>query len=265
MAFELKNLIPFSDDKGGISADRAYHGETGLMFKLPERLVIGRVVGKKFIPNLTTEAEKICIQNKLNYDRNIVITNNYISLALPNLDKYHCPVCREVLVRPLQTLCGHSICTVCWRRLEKPRNCPTCRTPAKVFHDRRLERELNEIIVKCPFDDCKWLGNYGKLIKHLSDNCEYCYTSCPECSADILHSERDGHAKRCPMWFVDCERCGIHCRRKDMPAHQQMHNDVVECRICREKMPAMMLADHLTNEHYSDGKSVMPALNFTFF
>lgn len=56
------------------------------------------------------------------------------SLAYSDPQGHECPICLEVISRPVAPSCGHAVCSMCYARLsmtsEKSPRCPICREPA---------------------------------------------------------------------------------------------------------------------------------------
>ena len=66
--------------------------------------------------------------------------------------------------------------------MKKP--CPECNTELSTFPDKKLQRSLNQLQVRCTYQDigCDWTGELGELEKHLlagcSIPCEFSYAGC---------------------------------------------------------------------------------------
>ncbi|KXS09016.1 hypothetical protein M427DRAFT_39680 [Gonapodya prolifera JEL478] len=68
------------------------------------------------------------------------IADNLVTV-IPQPDDYSCPVCSEILWRPVKLRCGHSFCHTCVIKSEVTggrRDCPICRAP-DALHDAGLQ------------------------------------------------------------------------------------------------------------------------------
>ncbi|XP_028412022.1 TNF receptor-associated factor 6-like [Dendronephthya gigantea] len=90
-----------------------------------------------------------------------------------NIDpKFICSSCKLLLIKPMQTTCGHLICSSCVDTLLECPNpvCPEDGTKLKMkelFLDRFTERELRGLVLRCPNEGCHWHGAYDQLLEHL--------------------------------------------------------------------------------------------------
>ena len=123
-----------------------------------------------------------------------------------------CDVCSLLLRNPHQTrCCGSLFCGSCVEWIQQQNQpCPACNeTELSTFHDKSLERTLNELKVQCIHEKrgCTWTGELGELDKHLNMN--------PTCDKLLVGCE-----------FVDitCEFSNAGCKarvpRKDMKIHR---------------------------------------------
>ena len=192
----------------------------------------------------------------------------FISKDKSFVEKFLCSVCQELLLKPVQTSCGHLFCGRCLRRLIS-RNCPSCRTrfSREPLEDKFNEREVKNLIVKCPSNSrgCVWEGELGNVSSHVNDVCGYQLVQCPnKCGEemerrDIEKHKKDDcelrkytcphcigwgyrgtfknvttvHFKKCRGFPLDCpNNCGEKgIRREDMPSHLAVcPEQVVPCR-----------------------------------
>ena len=123
-----------------------------------------------------------------------------------------CDICLLVLRNPHQTeCCGSIFCQPCieWVQ-EQKQPCPACNeADFSVFYDRRLERTISELKVRCIHEQkgCAWTGELVALDRHLNMN--------PECDKLLVG---------CEFMDINCEFSNAGCKarvpRKDMEAHR---------------------------------------------
>ena len=137
----------------------------------------------------------------------------------PEVLETKCPICHDIPRKPNQTkCCGQIFCETCIEPVQaQTKPCPMCKhTGFTTFHDKKLQRALNQLQVRCTFQErgCTWTGELGKLDSHL--NCNDLSSACEY--ADI-------HCK------FSCIGCMALMPRKDMIAHmeeeQSHHNELL--------------------------------------
>ena len=103
----------------------------------------------------------------------------------PEILQTECSICQQVLREPQQTDCGHIFCKACIGRVKAVKKpCPECNAELSTFPDRKLQRSLNQLEVRCTHQNigCDWVGKLGELEKHLlagcSIPCEFSYAGC---------------------------------------------------------------------------------------
>lgn len=132
---------------------------------------------------------------------------------------YKCGVCNQILLDPMQTICGHRLCKKCVEdhlREKDPSMCPygekDCMEVSlkdnkkSVFPDYVLLKELKKIKVYCPYkaNGCTEEVAWGKLSQH-EQACEY--------GQDHMDSE-------CPTVMINCSNgCGVKFHRKKLDVH----------------------------------------------
>ena len=95
--------------------------------------------------------------------------------------------------------------------------CPMCQHPnLTTVPDKYFQRKVNETKIRCSNKHlgCSWIGELGKVDKHLNVNamegeCQYVSVSCPKnCGGQFQRNILDGHLKiECPKRQVRCKYC----------------------------------------------------------
>ena len=95
--------------------------------------------------------------------------------------------------------------------------CPMCQHPnLTTVPDKYFQRKVNETKIRCSNKHlgCSWVGELGKVDKHLNVNtmegeCQYVVVSCPKnCGGQFQRNILDGHLKiECPKRRVRCKFC----------------------------------------------------------
>ena len=131
-------------------------------------------------------------------------------------DDISCSICLSVLVQPnLTDCCGNHFCQVCIARVkEDGRPCPLCQEPSfTTMLNKALSRKLNQLDVKCPntSEGCSWIGEFGKVDKHVQDNCEFFEVLCDfGCGENIIRRYLLEHkSKACKLRPFTCEHCQL--------------------------------------------------------
>ena len=208
----------------------------------------------------------------------------FISNDKSFVERYLCPICHEILYRPVQTSCGHLFCGRCLRRA-RSKNCPSCRAEfeEEPRRDKFHERETRNLIVKCQngYRGCEWEGELGnveshqngvcgyqlvqcgnkcgaemerrEVEKHKKDHCELRLYKCPYCRCwDTYKKVTSEHFKECPFFPLDCpNNCGKKgIRRVDISSHLALcPEEVLPCRYqslgCKVRLPRKHMKDHL--------------------
>jgi len=136
---------------------------------------------------------------------------------------FKCPICLGVLKEPfLTTCCGNHFCESCIASVKKnSTKCPLCKaTPLNGIVNKHFKRTLNQLRVYCLYKEmgCEWIGEYGKLEKHLDfDNekgeCQFVAVRCPlskKCECTILRKFLTTHCRKaCKYRPYSCKYCGF--------------------------------------------------------
>jgi len=181
------------------------------------------------------------------------ISGGYEANFNPPLDdRYKCPICLAALKDPVQTRCGHRMCSTCFKSIRGGAwyfRCPVDNTWSNhVFDDNAAKREVLSLKVDCiNKDTCKWTGELRELEKHVKD-CDYQHIECPEgCNTpNIMRVDLDKHLLECPMRLEKCTHCSadvlssklVHHHLLDCPKFPVNCPNCGESRMTREKMHA---------------------------
>ena len=130
-------------------------------------------------------------------------------------EKYNCAICTFVARDPQQvTCCSHIYCRSCLLQHKKKSglffNCPICRAhlDGRHFPDGRIEREIKELGVYCPNDECQWKGIIKDIETHIT-GCPYQSIECTNgCGENMQRRRVETHvSKECPKRIVICRHC----------------------------------------------------------
>lgn len=153
-------------------------------------------------------------------------------------DDYICPICLEILRKPVLTTCGHLFCKKCLNSHfnSSSKKCPIDREDLNnyiLFLDKRTERNIFSLDIHCPNkNECNWIGNMHQLKKHIN-TCLFevlaCFNNCHE--ENIQRKYMENHLKtKCPLQLISCEfkhlGCNVNILRKDIENH--MKSETVE-------------------------------------
>ena len=138
----------------------------------------------------------------------------FISKDKSLVERYLCPICQEILYKPVQTSCGHLFCGRCLKRI-RSKNCPSCRAEfvREPIEDKFNEREIRNLIVKCQNSSrgCEWEGELGNVESHQNGVCGYQLVQCGnKCGAEMERREVEKHEKdHCELRLYQCPYCPI--------------------------------------------------------
>ena len=204
------------------------------------------------------------------------------------LEELQCPVCREILVDPVQTSCGHSFCSKCLGARNRRLRCHVCRSTCNVTEDHKEARRVKNLQVKCPnySNGCEWKGTLGDSLQHC-DQCLYEVIHCPNlakgCAATLQRVKMQDHTERyCEKRMYQCHYChGVdlysvitgkhlqechryplscpnHCGETEIPREnvgkhrEKCLNEVLPCKFgdigCTEMVQRRSLQEHLETE-----------------
>jgi hypothetical protein len=160
----------------------------------------------------------------------------------PLEDKYKCPVCLTALRDPVQTKCGHRLCSICFKQIRGGNwyfRCPVDNTWSNhVFEDNAVKREILSLKVDCINNtrSCEWSGELRELQNHLK-NCQFEKIDCPnKCNTDVMRLDLDKHLLECPLRLEKCEHCKIDVVVQQLARHHVLMcpKFPVNCPICGE-------------------------------
>ncbi|XP_028407742.1 TNF receptor-associated factor 6-like [Dendronephthya gigantea] len=170
--------------------------------------------------------------------------------------KFICTSCNLLLSAPMQTHCGHLMCSSCVDTMlesSDPR-CPDDGSELKkeqVFPDTFTRRELRALSLHCSNEGCLWYGTYDDLEahsqvcdhtqincvhskckmkfkrshlgEHLKSECDYRSVKCKYCHKDISFASLKDHVgTNCEGAPVTCKFCEQNVLRRDLERHEQV-------------------------------------------
>lgn len=149
--------------------------------------------------------------------------------ALSKDEKYKCVVCKQLMIEPNQTDCGHRGCAKCFTDLKvKSAPCPVGEEDCEVLTDqnyrpdRSFAKELQKIDVYCPNKDfgCSEQLKYAQVVAHL-DKCVARQRPCPNnCGNKFEPRELALHQNICPKRPVPCPQCKQSVTLSDLEDHK---------------------------------------------
>ena len=140
----------------------------------------------------------------------------------PEVLQTDCSVCLQILREPhIVSCCGYSFCKTCVKLVQaKNKPCPLCvQSEFTILHDKRLQRSLNELSVRCVFQKsgCGWTDKLGALDQHLNANpdpetrlagCGFAVLGCEHCGELIQRCLIKEHeSEQCPKRPFSCDYC----------------------------------------------------------
>lgn len=191
-------------------------------------------------------------------------------------DQYRCPICRDILVNPLSTSCGHTFCKSCLEELQNSTGdaafkCPVDRKelrPSEIGSSPYIiSNILDELEVKCPYSKrgCEYTCSRWGVAKHVEIDCGYVYTECGQLDTStgqlckekverrwILLQKEQGYEKidshpTCHE-LVDCkEKCGEKCPRNCHELHLKYLCSLSSktCSECHQIVKASLWESHV--------------------
>ncbi len=141
-----------------------------------------------------------------------------------NVDKWKCPLCTQILINPVQTLCGHRFCDACiTEHIDQngdPCKCPVDESDCEMvsvkekslFKDASARREILNLLVRCIYycfgckENIEW-RNYEKHIRNCDFKrwpCLYQDKGCPEM---LKEKYVQAHVKMCKFQPKPCSIC----------------------------------------------------------
>lgn len=120
---------------------------------------------------------------------------------------------------------------------------------------------------KCPVtcEECGLVYEYDEETNHVENEClmrEYdcrdcgesflwsdfddhsCRVDCPMCGVKVNFENLDKHLGKCPHAQVECKKCQVLSKRKDLKSHKCPD---VQCSACGRHMPLSKLEEHVRN------------------
>ncbi|KAK5966392.1 TNF Receptor Associated Factor (TRAF) [Trichostrongylus colubriformis] len=109
--------------------------------------------------------------------------------------------------------------------------CPTCKmdiTPDSLKPDKKKRREVQSLLVKCPFAryGCQWCGGLKEMKRH-ADSCQYHGVPCPSCNKTIAEREMTTHLSECQRKLGICTYCEICVKATSMQDHLKICKKVI--------------------------------------
>ena len=159
----------------------------------------------------------------------------FVDTSVRVLEELKCGICHDLVEDPVSTTCAHLFCRKC---IHKQQTCPMCRTTLEIAADRRSEKVIMALSVKCPLTEkgCEWKGELGNVEDHFEKNCEFHETDCPEGCGEVLKGPRDivdKHLVYCGDFPLPCPAgCKSTRKRKEMKTHlsSECLEEVVPCK-----------------------------------
>ena len=177
-----------------------------------------------------------------------------------NLEALQCRVCFEIVLKPVQTSCGHLFCMKC---VEGVSVCPACQNQFTSMPDHFNNRRARSLRVKCPFtaNGCKWVGDLWDVGDHEAVRCEFLPKLCPYCDfTTIQKAELQEHLTTCDSHTFRCPNgCGAAPSRRGFNQHlEECPEQLVRCKFsilgCNAVLPRKSMESHVATsaEHSTE-------------
>ena len=177
-----------------------------------------------------------------------------------NLEALQCPVCFEIVLKPVQTSCGHLFCMKC---VEGVAVCPACSEQFTSMPDHFNNRRARSLRVKCPFtaNGCKWVGDLWDVGDHEAFRCKFLPKPCPYCEFTTTQKEElQEHLMTCDSQTFQCPNgCGAAPSRRDLNQHlEECPEQLVDCKFsilgCDAVLPRKSINSHvaISAEHSTE-------------
>ena len=160
-----------------------------------------------------------------------------------------CHICCNIMIRPIEhNLCGKLMCSMCFEKMyENNDKCPFCKqemSEDNIFHSKRLQSKINNMLVICPNENCKNELIYGKLLHHFKNECLYETIKCHKCDDIMFRHDNIKHEQEyCIKRQITCNYCKINFTHDIINKHKE------ECTakpiICPYKCGQVILANDL--------------------
>ncbi|XP_070581846.1 TNF receptor-associated factor 2-like isoform X2 [Ptychodera flava] len=123
----------------------------------------------------------------------------------------------------------------------------------KVYSDKAILRELNELSVQCPNDSCPWIGDYKQYDQDHHRTCPLEQISCIKAGCEMIvrriqlteHLEND-----CKFRVVKCQYCRVEFTQKELEMKDQRN---AERDVCGKKVVACKFKDVGCNVQVEQG------------
>ena len=183
----------------------------------------------------------------------IEIDYDALKYATPPAASLHCPICKNVLLSPVETTCHHVFCQRCIARaLRDKRECPADRTPLPngvgdlTPCSRLLLHLIDELDVFCPSHGCPRRLPRGLLPYHLAGECANYGMACVDesCSRKVpRHAALQTQA--CRHVLEECEHCGEQVELGQRAAHLDECRELShQCEHCEVELSADDIQEH---------------------
>lgn len=190
--------------------------------------------------------------NKVNLDA-VSIEYDLLSYVTPPQESLLCPVCKNVLLDPLQTPCCHLICTTCLEKsLAEKLECPVDRTrlPRGLSEcsapPRWLNQIIDELVINCPYSGCHRIFPRSSLQWHLRSECPRQPVPCPSASCQLTVLRCHYRDAICEHVTNTCAHCDITLMAKDMPLHLDDCSELShQCKYCYAEFAVEDLRNHI--------------------
>ncbi|XP_028411639.1 TNF receptor-associated factor 3-like [Dendronephthya gigantea] len=167
--------------------------------------------------------------------------------------KLMCSSCNLLLTRPMQTTCGHLICSSCVDTLLEGSRliCPEDGVAMKkeeIFPDTFNNRLLGDLPLHCPNTGCLWNGTYSQLDSH-SDVCDHAWIKCTRsgCEMKLKRGNLPKHEKdKCKYRNVKCEYCQQDVSFASLKVHVSTvcMGVPVTCKFCKQEVLKKDIESH---------------------
>ncbi|EDO31690.1 predicted protein [Nematostella vectensis] len=127
-----------------------------------------------------------------------------------------CGICLMVVNKPVLTYCGHSFCNFCFNKWRNGKDVVTCPVDYKQLEtnqfmaDKKTERQVLSLCVKCMNGPCSWKGELRDKKKHLT-KCGHEVIKCvfDGCDTRLARNSMEKHEETCEWKIVTCEFCDV--------------------------------------------------------
>lgn len=179
---------------------------------------------------------------------------------VPLLKDLTCGICLNILRNPVGTNCNNGIHTFCqdclnsW--IKTPQTCPICASYLNSNIDSYKIIYTTKNIVesfqcKCKYGTCTWADTCGKLLTHLSNECQFFEMPCKNmdngCQTKLLLSKREEHHKECVYQKIKCSLCNESLLKKDEQDHNtnKCQEGYTNCTECKCKVIRRLFIPHI--------------------